>query len=115
MMRFSPSFLAVELLRNGLTPQEAAERVIDRIQEFYPRNFAAIVVVDKNGNFGAACQVFTQFPISIYYPGLEEVNVETTVCRQPTEGETTSIGGGTMGKVGTFVTFLGGLIVSLIL
>lgn len=69
MLRFLPSFLAVELLRNGATPQEAAERVIDRIQEFYPKNIAAIVVVDKNGNYGAACQIFSSFPISIYYPG----------------------------------------------
>lgn len=31
MMRFLPSFLAVEGLRNGMTPEEAARRSIERI------------------------------------------------------------------------------------
>lgn len=90
MMRFSSSFLAVELLRNGLSPQESAENVIDRIQEYYPRSIAAILVVDKNGNYGAACQIFDDFPISIFYPGLNETKIETIECRQFNEGSTTT-------------------------
>lgn len=89
LFRFSPSFLAVEFLRNGFTPQEAAEKVIDRIQKYYPSNSAAVVVVDKNANYGAACQIFSHFPISIYYPGLNETKVETAECRKFVEQSTT--------------------------
>lgn len=81
-MRFSPSFLAVEYLRNGFTPQQAANMVIERIAKFYPENSAAIVVADYEGNYGASCQIFTSFPISIYYPELKEVREEVTKCRQ---------------------------------
>ncbi|KAG5669588.1 hypothetical protein PVAND_017475 [Polypedilum vanderplanki] len=82
MMRFSASFLAVELMRNGKTPQEAAELVIARIGEFYPESSAAIVVLDKDGNYGFACQIFSYFSISIYHPELDKVKIEETKCRQ---------------------------------
>lgn len=81
-MRFSASFLAVELMRNGQTPQKAAEIVIDRISQYYPENAAAIVVVDKDGNYAAACQNFNSFPISIRHSELDAVKIEVTKCRQ---------------------------------
>lgn len=109
-MRFSASFLAVEFLRNGFSPQEAAERVIDRIQEYYPNNMAAVVVVDKNGNYGAACQIFSSFPISIYYPGLEEVKVETISCRQIGDERTTEKNGGIGLRFGVFIAIFGFLV-----
>lgn len=55
MMRHLPSFLAVELLRNGLTPKKAADEVVRRIGENYPEFSGAIIVADKNGNYAAAC------------------------------------------------------------
>lgn len=82
MMRFSASFLGVEFLRNGYTPQQSADMVIDRISKYYPTRAAAIVVVDMEGNYGSACQIFSSFPVSIYYPDLDEVKVEMTHCRQ---------------------------------
>lgn len=82
MMRFSASFLGVEYLRNGYTPQQAADMVIERINKYYPTRAAAIVVVDMEGNYGSACQIFSSFPVSIYYPGLNEVKVEMIRCRQ---------------------------------
>ncbi|XP_070508993.1 N(4)-(Beta-N-acetylglucosaminyl)-L-asparaginase-like [Chironomus tepperi] len=94
MMRFSPTFLAVELLRNGQTPQQAADRVINRIAQYYPNNSAAIVVTDMDGNYGAACQIFSSFPISIYYPELDEVKVEVTRCRRADEEVPTIPGAG---------------------
>lgn len=81
-MRFSASFLGVEFLRNGYTPQQAADMVIDRIGKYYPENSAAVVVVDVDGNYGSACQIFSSFPVSFYYSDLDEVKVETTRCRQ---------------------------------
>lgn len=92
MMRFSPSFLAVEFLRNGLTPQQAADSVISRIAQYYPNNATAIVVTDMDGNYGAACQIFSSFPISIYYPELDEVKIEVTKCRQMNEDVPTTPG-----------------------
>lgn len=93
-MRFSPSFLAVEFLRNGLTPQQAADKVINRIAQYYPYNAAAIIVADVEGNYGAACQIFTSFPISIYNPELDEVKIEVTKCRQLNEEPSTTPGTG---------------------
>ena len=103
MMRFSPSFLAVEFLRNGLTPQQAADSVINRIAQYYPNNAAAVVVADKEGNYGAACQIFSSFPISIYYPELEEVKVEVTKCRQLNEEIFTTPGTGNNMAVNKFM------------
>jgi hypothetical protein len=102
MMRFSASFLAVELVRSGHTPQAAADIVIARIGRYYPDNMAAVVVVDKEGNYGAACQIFSSFPISIFNPELDEVKVEVTKCRKSGEevSTTTTDGGSRVG--GTF-------------
>lgn len=93
MMRFSPSFLALEYLRNGLTPKEAADKVIDRIFKFFPTNAAALIVTDMTGNYAAACQGLNSFPFSVYYPELNEVKVEVTKCRIFGEEATTTMGG----------------------
>jgi len=99
LMRFSASFLAVEFLRNGYTPQQSAEMVIDRIGKYYPRNSAAVVVVDLEGNYGSACQIFSSFPVSIYHDELTEVKVEVTRCRQIGDDVTGSGGYLTVSKV----------------
>lgn len=65
MMRFLPSFLAVELLRNGKQPKQAAETAIQRIREFYPTFFGGIVVVNQHGEYAAACNGMEKFPFSI--------------------------------------------------
>lgn len=82
MMRFAASFLGVEFLRNGYTPQQSADMVIDRINKYYPGHRAAIIVVDMEGNYGSACQIFSSFPVSVYYSELNEVKVEIIRCRQ---------------------------------
>lgn len=66
MMRHLPSFLAVELLRNGFSPKEAAEQVVHRMIEHYPEFSGAVVVADKHGNYAAACNnVKDGFPFSL--------------------------------------------------
>lgn len=94
MLRFLPSFLALEFLRNGFTAQEAADKVIDRIFKFFPANSAAVVVTDMDGNYGAACQTFSSFSVSIFYPEINEVKVETVKCRQINDAQTTTAGSG---------------------
>jgi N4-(beta-N-acetylglucosaminyl)-L-asparaginase len=54
MMRFSPSFLAVELMRGGMDPTKAAEVPIRRIAKYYPQYQGAIVCINASGAIGAA-------------------------------------------------------------
>ncbi|XP_050303242.1 N(4)-(Beta-N-acetylglucosaminyl)-L-asparaginase-like [Anthonomus grandis grandis] len=65
MMRFLPSFLAVEQMRQGATPSQAAQTAIDRITRKYPSFFGGIVAVDKNGTVGAACNGMDRFPYTV--------------------------------------------------
>jgi len=49
---FSTSYQAVENLRQGMNPTEAAEDAIKRITNKYPKAQAAIVVANMKGEFG---------------------------------------------------------------
>lgn len=80
LMRFLPSFLAVEFLRNGASPDVAGEKSLMRIAQHYPRFVGAVVVVDKNGNYGAACHGLDSFPFSVYNPQSKQVKVEKRDC-----------------------------------
>ena len=53
MMRFAPCFQAVQNLRAGHTPRQAAEDSLGRIERFFDFQ-GALVVIDRQGNFGAA-------------------------------------------------------------
>lgn len=68
MMRFLPSFLAVEEMRRGATPKEAAETAIRRIAEHYPFFIGAVIALNKDGNFGAACNGIPLFPYYVSNP-----------------------------------------------
>ncbi|XP_049294647.1 N(4)-(Beta-N-acetylglucosaminyl)-L-asparaginase [Anopheles funestus] len=65
MMRFLPSLLAVEAMRGGLGPAEAGQQAIGRIAKYYPSFVGGIVVVTKDGEYGAACHGMEEFPYSI--------------------------------------------------
>lgn len=65
MMRFLPSLVAVEALRNGKSPQKAAQLAIHRIREFYPKFFGGIIVMNACGIHSAACNGMEQFPYSV--------------------------------------------------
>ncbi|XP_075168206.1 N(4)-(Beta-N-acetylglucosaminyl)-L-asparaginase [Haematobia irritans] len=67
MMRFLPSFLAVESLRNGLTPEDAATKSMQRIARYYPDFSGGLVVADKDGNFAAACVGLDKFPYTVAF------------------------------------------------
>ncbi|XP_060532214.1 N(4)-(Beta-N-acetylglucosaminyl)-L-asparaginase-like [Cylas formicarius] len=64
MMRFLPSFLAVEQMRLGRSPSKAAKISISRIAARFPNFFGGIIAVDKKGNIGAACNGMDKFPFS---------------------------------------------------
>ncbi len=44
--------MAVESMRNGMTPKEAADDAIKRILKYYDDFMGAILVIDKLGNHG---------------------------------------------------------------
>lgn len=57
VMRYCGSFLVVELIRQGLHPQEACAETIRRIAKLDPKGFDLainFIAVDKRGRFGAA-------------------------------------------------------------
>ncbi|XP_069796846.1 N(4)-(beta-N-acetylglucosaminyl)-L-asparaginase-like isoform X2 [Narcine bancroftii] len=55
MMRFLPSYQAVEYMRMGIDPTTACQKAIKRIQKYHPRVFGAMICVNKTGSYGAAC------------------------------------------------------------
>uniref|UniRef100_A0A3Q2P355 Aspartylglucosaminidase n=1 Tax=Fundulus heteroclitus TaxID=8078 RepID=A0A3Q2P355_FUNHE len=55
MMRFLPSYLAVELMRNGADPSAACKSAISRIKRHYSDFFGAIICANTTGHYGAAC------------------------------------------------------------
>lgn len=59
MMRFLPCYQAIESMRLGSTPCEAAVDAISRITEFYPDMSGAVIVVGSDGSHaGAASRVW---------------------------------------------------------
>lgn len=54
MMRFLPCYQAVENLRQGMTPTQAAEDAVRRMLRKYPDISSGIVVLNNKGEHGAA-------------------------------------------------------------
>ncbi|KAI5459453.1 nucleophile aminohydrolase [Mariannaea sp. PMI_226] len=59
MMRFLPCYQAVENLRRGMTPTEAAEDVVQRMLKRHANLLSGIVVINNKGEFGAAASGWT--------------------------------------------------------
>ncbi len=55
MLRFLPTFSAVEFLRQGYQPELAAEMAINRIKVVEPLFSGAVIVVSSHGQVGVAC------------------------------------------------------------
>lgn len=51
-MRYAPAALAVHHLELGKTPSEAAELALRKAYARNPKNQAAIIVVNKDGDYG---------------------------------------------------------------
>lgn len=75
VMRFCGSFMVVEFMRQGLNPQEACLKAIERIYQLDGRGIDLsinFIALDKKGRFGAAGSG-KDFPYSVAYPGFSEV------------------------------------------
>ncbi|XP_007948761.1 N(4)-(beta-N-acetylglucosaminyl)-L-asparaginase [Orycteropus afer afer] len=69
LMRFLPSYQAVEYMRRGVDPTIACQKVISRIQKYFPNFFGAVICANMTGSYGAACNklpTFTQFSFMVY-------------------------------------------------
>lgn len=52
LFSFLVSFQAVEFMRQGKSPSEAASLALGKIAKYYPKYNGGLVVVNKNGEFG---------------------------------------------------------------
>ncbi len=73
MMRFCPSFLAVELMREGASPAEACTRSLARMVKKGYQTSACLVAVNKKGIFGAAKIGRSEFPHAVRNAEVDEV------------------------------------------
>jgi isoaspartyl peptidase/L-asparaginase-like protein (Ntn-hydrolase superfamily) len=75
VMRYCGSFLVVELMRQGLHPQEACIETSRRIAKKDPKGYDLainFIAIDREGRFGAA-GTGTGFQYSVTYPNYSEV------------------------------------------
>ncbi|XP_014800970.1 PREDICTED: N(4)-(beta-N-acetylglucosaminyl)-L-asparaginase [Calidris pugnax] len=83
MMRFLPSYQAVEYMRMGTDPTVACQKVISRIQKYVPRFFGAVICANTTGSYGAACNKlpgFTQFHFMVSSPSLNQPTEQVVDC-----------------------------------
>eukprot|EP00075_Anas_platyrhynchos_P022948 XP_027312201.1 N(4)-(beta-N-acetylglucosaminyl)-L-asparaginase isoform X1 [Anas platyrhynchos] len=83
MMRFLPSYQAVEYMRMGMDPTVACQKVISRIQKYVPEFFGAVICANTTGSYGAACNKipgFTQFHFMVYNPLLSQAAEQVVDC-----------------------------------
>lgn len=66
LMRFLPSLLAIEFLRENPNPTMAAQHALRRIIPYYPNFVGALVVARNDGIYGAACYGMQFFPFVVY-------------------------------------------------
>jgi Asparaginase. len=72
--------LAVEEMRRGSSPSYAGEVAIKRIISYYPNFVGAIVVLKRDGEYGAACHGLQSFQFSVCNSQLRQVTVQTVQC-----------------------------------
>ncbi|XP_072942044.1 N(4)-(Beta-N-acetylglucosaminyl)-L-asparaginase-like [Epargyreus clarus] len=82
MLRFLPSFLAVEEMRRGASPTEAAQTAVQRIAAFYPNFMGAVVALRKDGQYGAACHGLgdNPFPFVVQDVTLDDYKIIKVNC-----------------------------------
>jgi N4-(beta-N-acetylglucosaminyl)-L-asparaginase len=85
VMRYCGSFLVVEYMRQGLHPQEACVKTIERIAKMDPKGYDLsinFVALDKKGRYGAA-GTGKDFPYSVTFSGYSEVLHGASVTQAP--------------------------------
>lgn len=81
MMRFVPSFHAVQLMLNGFSPEKAARSALKPIIKKYPDFSGAIVAASISGEYGAACHNFGgKVQYTLQTPSLKNATIFTIKC-----------------------------------
>ncbi|XP_076877222.1 N(4)-(beta-N-acetylglucosaminyl)-L-asparaginase [Brachyhypopomus gauderio] len=83
MMRFLPSFLAVELMRSSVDPTTACRTAISRIKKYHGDFFGAIICANTIGEYGAACSKhpgFSVFPFMVFNSKTNRPVMEQVDC-----------------------------------
>jgi len=78
-MRFLPSLRTVQEMGKGRTPQQAVERALDEILEYYPDMMERLLLL-INGEFGgAAAEIYRRrgFPYVVRHAGVNETELHT--------------------------------------
>ena len=73
MMRFLPSFAAVNFMREGMSPTEACEKAVQPIVKFFPETEGALICMNAKGEFGGAKIGFSSFSFSARDSTMEDV------------------------------------------
>lgn len=80
MLRFLPTFVAVEAMRSGMPPTLAAQTAVDRITAVHPDFSGAVVALAKDGTYGAACHGLDEFPFSVASEAIGGAQVVRVPC-----------------------------------
>uniref|UniRef100_A0A5S6QJN5 N(4)-(beta-N-acetylglucosaminyl)-L-asparaginase n=1 Tax=Trichuris muris TaxID=70415 RepID=A0A5S6QJN5_TRIMR len=80
LMKMLPSYQAVENMRQGMNPNDAALDVINRMTVKFARFKGAVIAVNKYGVIGGACHGFEQFSYSVRRREPEYVQVIELAC-----------------------------------
>ena len=80
LLRFCPSFAAVESMRAGRSPQEACAQGLERMLGAGGRPEAALIALDRDGRFGAAVIGRDDFPHAVWSPEFEELRGTTRLA-----------------------------------
>nr|AMB26755.1 aspartylglucosaminidase [Leptopilina heterotoma] len=82
-LRFLPSYTAVEAMRNGATPAEAAKIAVNRMAKFYPKHSQAVITMNNKGEYGVYCHGFLTFNYSFPYHVANEKLGDATLMYHP--------------------------------
>lgn len=67
-------------MRRGSSPKSAARTAILRIVKYYPEFFGAVIAVNTDGVYGAACNGMESFPFIIANDEFGEATLKTYNC-----------------------------------
>ncbi|XP_032223164.1 uncharacterized protein LOC5521891 isoform X2 [Nematostella vectensis] len=71
MAKYLPTYQTVEFMRQGFSPEKAAEMALMRIHKIYKDGFTgSVIAVNKKGEYGAASYKWTSFKYSVRNPAL---------------------------------------------
>ena len=77
MMRFLPSFAAVQYMKQGLSAKDACEKAVEPIRKNYPNTEGAVICLKADGTFSGARNVYESFSFSARNASMSDVEAIT--------------------------------------